>query len=85
VPPAVDPYRPAYSRPAAEPKSEEAVTLIFKDGRPAEQIHNFILSKTTVHVFDDRRRDVPVDDLDLVATAKVNRAAGVDFELPGTR
>jgi len=64
------------------PDSEEAVTLVFKDGRPPEQIHNYLLTRTTLYVGDQHRRDIPIDQLDLVATAKVNHDAGVEFHLP---
>jgi hypothetical protein len=64
------------------PTREEAVTLIFKDGRPPEQIHNYLLTRTTLFVGDQGRRAIPTDQLDLVATAKVNQDAGVDFQLP---
>jgi hypothetical protein len=70
-------------RPAPAPASEEAVTLVFKDGRPPEQIHNYLMTANTLYVGDQRRREIPVDQLDLAATAKVNREAGVDFHLPG--
>jgi hypothetical protein len=59
------------------------VTLVFKDGRPAEQIHNYMLTRTTLYVQDERRREIPVDELDLAATVKANKAAGVDFQVPG--
>jgi len=65
-----------------EPDAESAVTLVFKDGRPAEQIHNYMLTRTTLYVRDERHREIPVDELDLAATAKANREAGVDFEVP---
>jgi hypothetical protein len=67
--------------PAPVPASEEAVTLIFKDGRPPEQIHNYLLTRSTLYVGDPHRA-IPTDQLDLDATAKVNQAAGVDFQLP---
>ncbi len=70
------------ARPAPWPLSEDAVTLIFKDGRPPEQIHNYVLTRTTLFVGDQRRRAIPTDQLDLVATARVNQEAGVDFQLP---
>jgi len=70
------------SRPAPAPESEEAVTLIFKDGRPPEEIHNYILTRTTLYIRDQRRHDIPLDQLDLAATEKVNHDAGVDFPLP---
>lgn len=68
----------------SQPLPQEAVTLVFKDGRPPEQIHNYLLTGTTLYVQDQHRRDIPLSQLDLVATAKVNHEAGVDFHLPGT-
>ena len=79
-----DSYRPAYqpSRAPVEPKSAAAVTLVFQDGRPAEQVHNYILTRTTLHIWDEHPRDVAIDQLDLVATAQANREAGVAFQVP---
>jgi hypothetical protein len=80
------PYRPAYQRPlppSPEPQDEAAVTLVFKDGRPSEQIHNYMLTRTTLYVQEQRIREIPLDQLDLAATIKVNKEAGVDFQLPG--
>jgi hypothetical protein len=71
------------SRQSSALESEEAVTLIFKDGRPPEQIHNYVLSRTTIYVRDQHHRDIPLDQLDLAATQRSNHAAGVDFQLPG--
>jgi hypothetical protein len=78
----VAPYPPVAEQPQAEPEPEEAVTLVFKDGRPAEQIHNYLLTRTMLYVQDGRQRQIPVDDLDLAATVKVNHESGVDFQLP---
>ena len=86
MPPYLPPYpnQPAPSQPEATPApaAQEAVTLVFADGRPSEQIHNNLLTRTTLFVLDQRHRDIPLDQLDLVATAKVNHDAGVDFHLP---
>ncbi len=87
-PPAPSPY-PTYptqaaAHPPAEPAPEDAVTLIFRDGR-SEQIHNYIMTRTTLYISDQHRREIPLDQLDLVATEKINRAAGIDFSVPGTR
>jgi hypothetical protein len=60
----------------------DAVTLVFKDGRPPETIHNYALTRTTLYVTDGRHRQIPVADLDLAATEKANREAGVMFQLP---
>ena len=78
------PYQPTSDLPHQSPAlgSEEAVTLVFKDGRRPEQIHNYVLTRTTLYVGDQHRRDIPTDQLDLAATAKVNHDAGVDFHLP---
>src|SRR5580704_7668769 len=69
------------SHPSSTLESEDAVTLVFKDGRPPEQIHNYILTRTTLYVRDQRRRDIPLDQLDLAATQKLNHDAGVDLQL----
>ncbi len=62
----------------------DAVTLVFKDGRAPEKIHNYALTRTTLYVTDGRRREIPVAALDMAATEKVNRAAGLSFQLPVT-
>jgi hypothetical protein len=71
---------PAQSAPAAP--AEDAVTLIFKDGRPPQQIRNYILTRDTLYI-GDHHPDIAVNELDLAATVKANRDAGVDFRLPG--
>jgi hypothetical protein len=81
-----------YSRPApsaaAEPPSaptpsrDAALTLVFKDGRPNQQIHNYLLTPSTLSVLDQGRRDIPMDQIDVAATARLNREAGVEFSLP---
>lgn len=79
------PARPVYQPPTESvpaPLSEDAVTLIFKDGRPDEQIHNYVLTRNALYVQDQDRRTIPLEQLDLVATAKVNRQAGADFQIP---
>jgi hypothetical protein len=76
------PNSPLAEHPQTEPEPEDAVTLVFKDGRPAEQIHNYLLTRTTLYVQDGKRREIPVDELDLAAMVKVNHEAGVDFQLP---
>ncbi|MGD0736797.1 MAG: hypothetical protein ABR976_16825 [Terracidiphilus sp.] len=85
-PPDLPPYpnqvAPSMPEPTPAPATQEAVTLVFADGRPSEQIHNYMLTRTTLFVLDQRHQDIPIDQLDLAATAKVNHDAGVDFHLP---
>jgi hypothetical protein len=78
-------YRPSYQRsqPASEPEPGPSVTLVFKDGRPNQQIQNYMLTRTTLYVQEQRLREIPVDQLDLVAMYKINSDAGVEFKLPG--
>ncbi len=64
------------------PENEDATTIVFKDGRPSEQIHNYALTRTTLFVLDQQRRDIPLDEVDMAATEKANRAAGIRFQIP---
>jgi hypothetical protein len=82
-PPLADTPRYALPRQPAPPE-EAAVTLVFKDGRPSEQIHNYVLTRTMLYVRDQHRRDIPVDQLDLAATEKANQSNGVEFALPAS-
>jgi hypothetical protein len=80
-------FRPQYqpqtqSAVAAAPEDEEQVTLVFKDKRPSEHIHNYAMTRTTLYVQDKRHREIPLADLDLPATLKANHEAGVSFEVP---
>jgi hypothetical protein len=77
--------RPSYTGPGAAsnaPAPQQAVTLIFKDGRPSEQIHNYLLTATTLTVLDQKYREIPVDQINLYATEETNRADGIDFRVP---
>jgi hypothetical protein len=78
------PYQPSATepRPSATLEAEAAVTLVFKDGRPPEQVHNYVLTRTTLFVQDRDRRSIPVDQLDIAATEKTNLDAGVEFKVP---
>ena len=76
------PPMPAQAPASATQLPQEAVTLIFKDGRPPEQIRNYILTGSTLYVGGRRPSQISVDELDLPETARVNRDAGVDFQMP---
>jgi hypothetical protein len=79
-----NPYEayPEPSSPSPTPQNENATTVVFKDGRPSEQIHNYALTRTTLFVLDEHHRDIPTDEIDLSATERVNRDAGIEFQLP---
>lgn len=82
--PSIGPYAPSSvpSAGAAEPSAEQAVTLVFKDGRPPQQVHNYVLTQSAIFVGDARGKSIPLDQLDMDATVEANRNAGVDFQLP---
>jgi hypothetical protein len=68
---------PYPGRNAGRPR--DPVTLVYNDGRPSEQVYNYVLTRNTLYVLDRGRREIPVDALDMAATERVNRDAGVDF------
>lgn len=77
-------YQPPAQRSKPLPTNEIATTIVFKDGRPSEQIHNYALTQTNLYVMDQQRRDIPLDQIDVAATEKANRAEGVEFQVPQT-
>ncbi len=87
-PPYVAAPRAGHAAPAesqAPLPEEDAVTIVFKDGRPPEQIRNYALTRTTLYLTAGRVRVIPVDQIDLPATEKINQKAGVEFHLPFPR
>lgn len=72
----------SYGQPSPPPSAEDAITIVFNDGRPSEQIHNYALTRSTLFVLDQHHQDIPVEEIDLAATEKANRDAGVNFQLP---
>lgn len=81
-PPQTAPPASAPQPPAPAPQPSDAVTIVFNNSRPPEQIHNYLLTSATLFVYDDHHREIPVNEINLAATAKVNREAGVAFSLP---
>jgi hypothetical protein len=81
-------FRPAYLGPteSAPVSAQPATTLIFKDGRPPVEVHNYALTAKTLYALDgDTRQEIPLSVLNVEATVEANRAAGVDFALPASR
>jgi hypothetical protein len=80
------PARPAYQPEVqASPDLQEQpeIILMFKDGRSPQQIQNYAVTRTTLYVLDGaRRREIPLDQIDLPLTEKTNRDAGIDFAIP---
>jgi len=76
------PYQPQAAASAPIPDQPET-TLLFKDGRPPQQVQNYAVTSTTLYVLDgERRRAIPLDEIDVPQTEKTNRDAGIDFDIP---
>jgi hypothetical protein len=76
------PYTPRESRPQPEPAPLPSTVLVFKD-RHTQEVRNYAIVGETVWVFDEQRADkIPVADIDLEATAKLNEERGVEFRPP---
>lgn len=80
-------YRPAYQGLMSEEvHAQPATTLILKDGKPSTQVHNYVLTSSTLYALDDGARiEIPISEIDVPATIAANRTAGVDFSLPASR
>ena len=81
-------FRPPYQGQinTAPVHAQPATTLIFKDGRPSLQVHNYALTASTLYTLDgESHQEIPLSLLNLPATVEANRAAGIDFALPASR
>jgi hypothetical protein len=71
------PVRPSIS--AAEPAV--AATLVFRDGRKLSISNYAIVGQTVWILSNNSARKIPIADLDVAATQRVNEANGIDFHL----
>lgn len=70
----------ARSHPSSN--TEPATALVFRD-QHVEEIRNYAISGGTLWVFGDQSaKKIPLAQLDLAATAKMNDERGVDFQVP---
>jgi hypothetical protein len=72
---------PLQPRPSTEEKTPSTI-LVFRDGRRSE-VRNYAIVGQTLWVFTElRARKIPLSDLDVEATRKVNAGRGVEVPLP---
>ncbi|MGA2354391.1 MAG: hypothetical protein ABSG02_07835 [Terriglobales bacterium] len=68
------------------PKSDDepATALVFRD-QHVEEVHNYAIAGGTLWVLNDHQagKKIPLAQLDLDATVKMNDQRGVDFQVPG--
>jgi hypothetical protein len=71
------------STASAAARPEESLTVIFKDGRAPETVQNYMISSNALTVLDrDHHEQIPLDQIDVAATQKANRARGMSFQVP---
>jgi hypothetical protein len=71
----------ARNRP--KPEVEPATALVFRD-QHVEEVHNYAIAGATLWVINDQAaKKIPLAQLDLPATVKMNDDRGVDFQVPG--
>jgi hypothetical protein len=71
------PSFPSASSPA------QPLTVIFKGGRDPVKVQNYMLTAKALTDLDSQRYEqIPLDEIDLAATQRVNSTAGVEFEIP---
>ena len=81
--------RDARGAPSAEPyvgmeEKPPTTVLVYRDGRQIE-VEDYAISGQTLWVFSNQlTRRVPLADLDLAATERVNEERGVEFVSPST-
>jgi hypothetical protein len=66
------------------PKTEEPATaLVFRD-QHVEEVHNYAIARGTLWVLNDHQagKKIPLAQLDIPATIKMNDDRGVDFQIP---
>lgn len=69
---------------AAPAISDQPLTVIFKDGRAPIKVRNYLMTARVLTDLDSQHYEqIPLDQVDLVATVRINTAAGVDFKVPG--
>ena len=78
--------QPAAAAPAAPsaPAPEQPLTVIFKSGRAPIEVQNYLMTAKVLTDLDSQHYEqIPLDQIDLAATQRINTAAGVDFQVPG--
>ena len=71
----------ARNRP--KPETEPATALVFRD-QHVEEVHNYAIAGGTLWVLNDQAaKKIPLTQLDIAATVKMNDDRGVDFQVPG--
>jgi hypothetical protein len=67
----------------APPLEGGSLTVIFKGGRTPEKMQNYMVTAKELTDFDaGHYEQIPLDQIDVPATAQANRASGMEFQVP---
>lgn len=76
--------RQPQATPAAAPEQQDPTVLVFRDGRQLE-VRNYAIVGQMLWDFDSKStQKIPLAELDLDATRKLNDERGMEFVLPKT-
>jgi hypothetical protein len=68
---------------ASTPQAEEALTVVFNNGRAPATIRNYMMNAKALTDLDQQHYEqIPLDQIDIAATERANRARGLDFQVP---
>jgi len=87
IPPATEPIPPGVKETGTPPARPKPTVLVFRDGRNEEVERymisgNFIFVNTNYWSTGSWTRKIPIAELDVPATQKLNEARGEKFNLP---
>ncbi len=69
---------------AAPAVPDQFLTVIFKNGRAPIKVRNYLMTAKALTDLDSQHYEqIPLDQIDLAATERLNSAAGIDFQVPG--
>jgi hypothetical protein len=78
-------YESAKAAPEKPAQPQRSTMLVFHD-KHLEEVQNYAVVGQTLWTFSEQRaRKVPLTDLDVAATTKLNDERGVEFVLPAAR
>jgi hypothetical protein len=79
------PTRPLYAGSTATSSAPplQPLTVIFKNGRATETMQNYMVNSRALTDLDQQHYEqIPLDEIDVAATERANRARGLDFQVP---
>jgi hypothetical protein len=82
-PPDENPQEGFREQNPSAPVPEQPLTVIFNSSRAPVIMQNYMMSATVLTDLDSQHYEqIPIDQIDVAATKRVNSATGVGFEIP---